>query len=370
MRAWTALRDRLSNLPLRNQINRLSKRARNGLISLIPTAPIEQVSTLLYSAEYGDRWANPNFPAVNDSEATRQKQSVEPRRSAFVRKFTGKLRIDPASTHVFDGRRMVRGSPDGLAREREPAWITQIQFPPIQAKEVLSLRGSYEYNYFHFFYDTMRAFLLARRHIGENVPVLVGEELNRLPFFRAACDLGAFGERVVHVQAKGQVFAARTVYTARAGHPLKADLLELCDHFGSPAPPAGEGRKIYLGRGKAAQNKRSVRNEEDVVAALERRGFEHIDAQTLNLREQMKVFSECDCVVAPHGAGLTNVMWRRGRPLRVIELINANYYSIDFLYLCRVLGYDHSFVNNTGILGKPLTSSSVVDVAALEAALG
>jgi hypothetical protein len=370
MQAWTAFRDRLSNLPLRNQINRFSKRARNWLISLIPTAPIEQVSSLLYSAEFGDRWANEEFAPANDSDATRKKQSEETPRSAFVRKYEGKLRVDPASTHIFEGRRMVRGSPDGLTREREPAWVTQIHFPSYQVDEVLSLRGSFEYNYFHFLYDTMRAYLLAKEHIGEHVPVLVGAELERQPFFRAARDRGVFGARQVLVQPEDRVFAARKIYTARAGHPRKADLLQLCDHFGSPPASSGEGRKIYLGRGKAAQNKRSVRNEDDVVAALARRGFERVDTQTLDLGEQMKLFAECACVVAPHGAGLTNILWRRGRPLRVIELINANYYSIDFLYLCRVMGYDHTFIQNQGIVGKPLTSSSVVDIEAVEAALG
>lgn len=372
MKGWTAFRDRLSNLPLRRQINALSKQARNGLISLIPTAPLEAVSTLLYEEKRGDRWRDgADLTSAVDSEATRQKQNREQFRNAFVRRFDGNLRVDPYSTHIFEGRRIVKGSADtALAREREPAWVSQVHFPRVEVPEVLSLRGPYEYNYFHFFYDTMRSFLLAREHIGAGVPVLVGGELARLPFFQAALTMGCFGERAVHVQPENRVFAARTIYTARAGHPRAADLLTLCDHFQSPAPPPGEGRKIYLGRGKGAQNKRSVRNEDEVVAALARRGFEHIDAQKLDLKKQMQLFSECDCIVAPHGAGLTNVIWRRGKPLKVIELINASYYSVDFLYICRAMGYDHSFVLNTDIVGKPLTSSSVVDIAAVEAALG
>ena len=77
--------------------------------------------------------------------------------------------------------------------------------------------------------------------------------------------------------------------------------------------------KIYISR-RGAQNHRNVRNENEVVRTLRRYGFEQVCAEDYSVAEQIQLFSGVRVIVAPHGAGLTNMIWSEN--LTVIELHN------------------------------------------------
>ncbi|MCA1242340.1 glycosyltransferase family 61 protein [Stappia stellulata] len=76
------------------------------------------------------------------------------------------------------------------------------------------------------------------------------------------------------------------------------------------APEAAQpGRRIYVTR--AAAVRRPLRNEAAVRDVLAPFGFEIVDCAGLSVAEQRAVFASAQIVVAPHGAGLTNVVWAR-----------------------------------------------------------
>lgn len=65
--------------------------------------------------------------------------------------------------------------------------------------------------------------------------------------------------------------------------------------------------RIYLTR-RSARMRRIV-NEVDVTAALASRGFQIVDAAELSFAEQVRLFSRCEALVTPHGAGFTNMVF-------------------------------------------------------------
>ncbi len=67
----------------------------------------------------------------------------------------------------------------------------------------------------------------------------------------------------------------------------------------------GEGRRIYVSR-SIARNRR-VKNEDEIYGMLKARGFEFVHAEKLSFQQQIGMFAEAEAVVAPHGAGLTNL---------------------------------------------------------------
>jgi capsular polysaccharide biosynthesis protein len=81
----------------------------------------------------------------------------------------------------------------------------------------------------------------------------------------------------------------------------------------TPGPPV----RIHLTR-RNAQMRRIV-NEAEVLPELEQFGFETIDAAQLSFAEQVRLFSRCEALVAPHGAGLTNMIFMSPGS-RVLEL--------------------------------------------------
>lgn len=67
----------------------------------------------------------------------------------------------------------------------------------------------------------------------------------------------------------------------------------------------GEGRRLYISR-SVARNRR-VKNEDEIYGMLEARGFEFVHAEKLDFKQQIGMFADAEAVVAPHGAGLTNL---------------------------------------------------------------
>jgi capsular polysaccharide biosynthesis protein len=60
-------------------------------------------------------------------------------------------------------------------------------------------------------------------------------------------------------------------------------------------------------------------NEREVLRALRPLGFERLRLEGMPLAKQIAVFSRAECVIGPHGAGLTNLLFcSSGTP--VIEI--------------------------------------------------
>ena len=66
-------------------------------------------------------------------------------------------------------------------------------------------------------------------------------------------------------------------------------------------------RRVYLSRRGAAN--RVLVNEDEVESMLQRYGFEVVELGRLSFPDQVRLFSEASHVVAPHGAGLANVVF-------------------------------------------------------------
>lgn len=69
---------------------------------------------------------------------------------------------------------------------------------------------------------------------------------------------------------------------------------------------ASQPRKIYVSRRQATH--RRILNEAELIASLRSFGFVAVALESLSLAEQYKLFATAEVVVAPHGAGLTNLI--------------------------------------------------------------
>ncbi len=86
-------------------------------------------------------------------------------------------------------------------------------------------------------------------------------------------------------------------------------------------------RRFYIAR-RASLNRRLI-NEDEVIAALARMGFVAIELERLSLAEQIALFSHAEVVVAPHGAGLANLVYA-APGCRLIELHMDSYVNWCF----------------------------------------
>jgi capsular polysaccharide biosynthesis protein len=95
--------------------------------------------------------------------------------------------------------------------------------------------------------------------------------------------------------------------------------------------------RIYITR--AAAVGRQIINEDEVLAALTPLGFVAYTLESMSFAEQVRLFSQAEIVVAPHGAGLANIIFAQN--LNVIELFGS-IGTPSYLVLANALGFRYS----------------------------
>ena len=103
------------------------------------------------------------------------------------------------------------------------------------------------------------------------------------------------------------------------------------------------GRKLFVSR-KRARDRRLL-NEDQVLTALGP-DFELVEAESLGVAEQASLFSAADVVVAPHGAGLTNLLFC-SRPAVVVELVHETGTPVVFRRMAELLGHRYLAIGCT-----------------------
>ena len=134
------------------------------------------------------------------------------------------------------------------------------------------------------------------------------------------------------------------------------------------------GRRIYVTRGDQRYN-RIVTNEPEVVELLRSRGFDVVDPGAHSVGDQIRIFGEAECIVSPHGAGLTNVLFASAGAA-VLEILSPNYVDVGFWKLAEAIpGLSYRYLLGSGPPPRPgreerdVMKDITVDLGALERSL-
>jgi len=121
----------------------------------------------------------------------------------------------------------------------------------------------------------------------------------------------------------------------------------LRNRLGIEGKPPGK-RRFWIGRNRARW--RRVLNEEELLPILEKAGFEYVELEKLSFREQMELLSQAGVIAAPHGAGVTNLLFAPRR-IRVLELFPERYVIPVFCMLAHVLDQEYFYLTGTSAPG-------------------
>lgn len=184
------------------------------------------------------------------------------------------------------------------------------------------------YNYFHWICDALPRLYLFKKHFPgkTNVRVLLPADAPRFIFDSVVMmgfDFSPIGtteyacvQKVYHLDYIADSGFTTHTLTEAVRHILPAD---------QPAP----WRKVYISRGKASR--RTIINEDQIIAILKAKGFEILFTETLSLQQQIDIFSTAAVLVSSHGAGLTNMLFMPEGG-EVIELALADTASQTMCY--------------------------------------
>ena len=133
--------------------------------------------------------------------------------------------------------------------------------------------------------------------------------------------MGVESSRVLPATRLGHVRSSRLFAPTNRGHFLTPGARDWLRGRFLPAALGGRraqsGRRLYITRRRASI--RRVLNESSLSPLLAERGFEVLELEGLALSEQVRAFAEASHIVAPHGAGLSHLVFCEPGT-RVLEL--------------------------------------------------
>jgi len=129
-----------------------------------------------------------------------------------------------------------------------------------------------------------------------------------------------------------------------------------------PAPKSGP-EKIYLSRHGVGA--RQLVNEAELAAALAARGFVSVQPGTLSVAEQARRLGAARCVVAPHGAALSNLVFAPPGAL-LLELFHPRHKNRCYVNLAAACGHRYASLDAQAVsTAGPGQLACAVDVAAV-----
>lgn len=122
--------------------------------------------------------------------------------------------------------------------------------------------------------------------------------------------------------------------------------------------------RIYVSRSDSPN--RPLANEDALMSSLSRLGFEILISSQLSLCEQISAFASAEVIVAPHGAGLSNIVFCKPG-CRIYELTPDHYVNSCFLNLAQTKGNEYWLESYPSVSeGSSHERAWIVDVGAVE----
>ncbi|MBP0001583.1 MAG: glycosyltransferase family 61 protein [Cyanobacteria bacterium SID2] len=186
-------------------------------------------------------------------------------------------------------------------------------------------------NYFHWFIDLVsRVGLLQQAGIDlQSIDGFLVDRFNpNISFQRHSLDvLGIPTEKVLSIHEHSHLQAQHLIVPAIPGKLTFASQFTvdfLRNTYRNRFRQAGvnSSKRLYITRQNAQY--RRVLNEDAVLQVLQPLGFTSIAPETLSFPEQVSLFSQAEAIIAPHGAGLTNIAFCEP-DTKIIELFPADY---------------------------------------------
>ena len=206
-------------------------------------------------------------------------------------------------------------------------------------------------NYYHFLYDSIARLgvLEATRHSSE-IDAYVVPHATR--YQRELLELAGIHGTLIQPERGKTVVADRLIVPSNPNWALQAppdSVAWLRDRL-RPSRTTGLPSRLYLTRG-TTPNTRRYCEEDELWPELERRGFTRVDPGKLSVQEQVNTFAEAEIIVAPHGAGLTNVTFSP-RDVKVVEMFASTYVHLGLWAICEALGADYRYLVADGPRGS------------------
>ncbi|MBE9187133.1 tetratricopeptide repeat protein [Microcoleus sp. LEGE 07076] len=201
--------------------------------------------------------------------------------------------------------------------------------------------------YFHWMFDVVTRFhLLQRSGCIETIDKFVINACNSAYEKETLNSLGIPLDKILESQYHQHFTADKLIVPsicdgASGTSKWKCEYLKQLFLNNRPPLKTDYSERIYISR-KTASYRRIV-NEEEVVGCLEKFGFRTLKLETMSVAEQAACLAAAKVVVAPHGGGLTNLVFCTPGT-KVIEIFSPIYVPTCFWTISNLCELEHYYL--------------------------
>jgi len=210
---------------------------------------------------------------------------------------------------------------------------------------VFNLVSPCQYNYYHWTLEVLPKLELFRLHGGPASGARYYVETSKPFQLESLRLLGLDPGALINSKEVPTIQASRLIGATIPGpsgvaHPWAVQWLRKSLADGSTPEPAG---CLVISRSKA-KNRRMV-NEDELISTLAPLNPQKIELETCSVSQQINLFRQAKIIIAPHGAGLTNMVFAQ-TGAHVIELFGGTYRNPCYEKLAAVVGCRYTAVVN------------------------
>ena len=242
--------------------------------------------------------------------------------------------------------------------------FTQFKLPPVHhikgtALSLVTMKGE---QFYHWIFDMIpKLASLSRTGISlqEADKIIVNSQASR--FMKETLRIiGLPEDKLIDTQTYPHIKADRMIVPstpAGVGNPTSWICQYLRDTF-LPAKaelPANTSPRVFISRSKAQF--RRITNEAEVLNALKEYDFKPYVLEEMTYREQVALFAQAEIVFAPHGAGLSGLVYC-DPGTKVVECYSPQYVNACFYALANTMKLDYHY-----LLGEGWAPKEGVDLA-------
>lgn len=216
--------------------------------------------------------------------------------------------------------------------------------PGIEKAFIVSTSG--QWGYYHFLMDFVPRLLMIHKELKNSDKIVVANKLTK--FQNDFFELANIKENLVLLKRKEKVSISKIIsplFTSQIGNPNIFTIKSIRDFFFKKLSelPIGKDypKRIYISRFKAKS--RRISNENELEVLLNKYSITKIHLEDLTLMETCNLFAKLDFVIAPHGAGLANLVFSK-RKTNVIEIFPKNHLEAAFYRLSIMNDLNYSYL--------------------------
>lgn len=314
-------------------------------------------------------------PALKGDDPVFKKLGIYPSfniaRSEYLYRVRGKILIEPEFGYVIikpftiidlalPGSELTRQKTGRQFFSGVPSIIKVAHAKPIKrVPSIITFRYVFDGNYYHFYQDIMAKLKLLEDHnIDKALPILVSSALASKSYFQTVTQRGSLAKRKWIVQEDFFIEAEEVIF-AKVEQGTRDRLDYFLDSFDAVKADSTKFRRLFLTRGQ--KHGRYIVNMDQIKPILEKYHFEVIDTGEMTFDEQITVFSQARYVIGIHGAGLTNIIYRRGERLSLLEIFQPDETPLHYYAISKIYSFNYDYIVGTDRLNKTRTAPFSVD---------